>query len=90
MVETQNAIFVHAGIDPMVPLKQQADDDLVFIRSRFFESPVPPPKLVVHGHTPVRDPDVGPLRLNIDTGAFQTGRLTAARLWNGRVHILST
>jgi serine/threonine protein phosphatase 1 len=30
----------------------------------------------VHGHTPVRMPDVRSNRINIDTGAFATGRLT--------------
>jgi hypothetical protein len=33
-------------------------------------------KFVVHGHTPVRAPDVRSNRINIDTGAFATGRLT--------------
>jgi serine/threonine protein phosphatase 1 len=31
---------------------------------------------VVHGHTPVSVPDLRSNRINIDTGAFATGRLT--------------
>jgi serine/threonine protein phosphatase 1 len=90
LLDTPNALFVHAGIDPEVPIAEQTDDDLVFIRSRFLDSLQPPPKLVVHGHTPIKEVKARGLRLNLDTGAFRTGKLTAARLWNGRVHVFST
>ena len=33
-------------------------------------------KFIVHGHTPVREPDIRPNRINIDTGAYATGNLT--------------
>ena len=33
-------------------------------------------KIIVHGHSPVREPDIRPNRINIDTGAYATGRLT--------------
>jgi len=33
-------------------------------------------KVVVHGHTPVMEPDIRPNRINIDTGAYATGKLT--------------
>ena len=90
MLDTPKALFVHAGIDPDRPISEQEDDDLVFIRSRFYDSAQPLPKLIVHGHTPVRQAEVDGLRLNLDTGAFRSGRLSAARLWQGRVHITST
>jgi serine/threonine protein phosphatase 1 len=90
LVDTPDVLFVHAGIDPLRSIKDQNDDDLVFIRHRFFESPVPLPKLIVHGHTPVERPETQPTRLNIDTGAFHSDRLTVARLWQGRVHLFST
>lgn len=90
LVETPTALFVHAGIDPELPIAEQSEADLVFIRSRFFNSPLALPKLIIHGHTPVKAPETGRLRLNIDTGAFATGKLTAARLWGGRVHVTST
>ncbi len=37
-------------------------------------------KIVVHGHTPVEEPEVWPNRINIDTGAFATGQLTCVVL----------
>jgi serine/threonine protein phosphatase 1 len=32
--------------------------------------------IVVHGHTPIYKPDIRSNRINIDTGAYATGRLT--------------
>nr|WP_221156065.1 MULTISPECIES: metallophosphoesterase [unclassified Rhizobium] len=90
MLDTPSVVFVHAGIDPMLPLSAQTDEDLVLIRHRFLESRVPLPKLVVHGHTPSDEPDIRPRRLNLDTRAFRSGRLTVARFWQGRVHLFST
>jgi len=89
-LDTPSALFVHAGIDPERPIADQSDADLVFIRSRFSESERVLPKLIVHGHTPVDAPETGHLRLNIDTGAFASGKLTAARIWGGRVQVTST
>ncbi|UVD55903.1 serine/threonine protein phosphatase [Rhizobium sp. Pop5] len=90
MLDTPNVVFVHAGIDPTLPLAAQRDDDLVFIRNRFLESKVPLPKLVVHGHTPNDEPDIRSRRLNLDTRAYRSGKLTAARFWQGQVHLFST
>lgn len=90
MLDTPDVLFVHAGIDPTVPLAAQTDEDLVLIRHRFLESRVPLPKLVVHGHTPNDEPDIRPRRLNLDTRAFRSGKLTVARLWRGQVHLFST
>ncbi|QSY93676.1 serine/threonine protein phosphatase [Rhizobium bangladeshense] len=90
MLDTPDVVFVHAGIDPMLPLSAQTEEDLVLIRHRFLESRVPLPKLVVHGHTPSDEPDIRPRRLNLDTRAFRSGRLTVARFWQGRVHLFST
>jgi len=90
MIDTPAVLFVHAGIDPARSIDNQQDDDLVFIRHRFIESDLPLPKLVVHGHTPVDQPDVQEMRLNLDTGAYRSDRLTVARLWQGEVRLFST
>jgi len=90
MVDTPHVVFVHAGIDPMLTIEEQTDEDLVFIRQRFLDSDAPLPKLVVHGHTPGDVPDVQPMRLNLDTRAFRSGKLTVARLWQGQVYLFST
>lgn len=69
-------LFVHAGIRPGVPIRKQSEEDLLWIREEFLSCEQPFEKFVVHGHTPVRTPDIRSNRINIDTGAFATGRLT--------------
>ena len=68
--------FVHAGVRPGIPLKEQQESDLLWIRNEFLESDANFGKFVVHGHTPVQAPDIRPNRINIDTGAYATGNLT--------------
>jgi serine/threonine protein phosphatase 1 len=69
-------LFVHAGVRPGIPLEQQREEDLLWIREDFLESNEDFGKYVVHGHTPVPEPDIRSNRINIDTGAFATDRLT--------------
>ncbi len=73
-------LFVHAGIRPGLPLEQQLEEDLLSIRDEFLSSEEDFGKVVVHGHTPVMEPEVRPNRINIDTGAYATGRLTCLKL----------
>jgi serine/threonine protein phosphatase 1 len=70
----------HAGIRPGVPFERQTDRDLIWIRGEFLNSETDFGKIVVHGHTPVEEPEVKPNRINIDTAAFATGRLTCVVL----------
>jgi serine/threonine protein phosphatase 1 len=72
--------FVHAGVHPDRPLDRQDDDDLLWIRKPFLTSEKNYGRLIVHGHTPVKDgqPDLRTNRLNLDTGAVFGGPLTAA------------
>ena len=73
-------LFVHAGIRPGVPLKRQAQSDLLWIRDQFISSEDDHGYLVVHGHTPSEDVEERPNRIGIDTGAVYGGKLTAAVL----------
>jgi serine/threonine protein phosphatase 1 len=68
--------FVHAGAKPNVELSQQKESDLLWIRGEFLSSNYDFGKIIVHGHTPSREIEVRPNRINIDTGAFATDRLT--------------
>jgi len=72
--------FVHAGVRPGTPLSRQREDDLLWIREDFLSHEEPFEKIIVHGHTPVKEPDVRKNRINIDTGAYATGRLTCLKL----------
>jgi serine/threonine protein phosphatase 1 len=73
-------LFVHAGIRPGMPLAEQREEDLIFIRSPFLEATNLGGQRVVHGHTPGREPMVTPTRIGIDTHCFWSGRLTSVRV----------
>jgi serine/threonine protein phosphatase 1 len=80
--------FVHAGVRPGICLTKQSEDDLLWIRDDFLLSEDHFGKVVVHGHTPVLEPDVRPNRINIDTGAYATGRLTCLVLENDEIRFI--
>lgn len=77
MVAVGDYLFVHAGIDPRVPLEEQKRHDLRWIREPFLSHSAPHDLVVVHGHTICTDPQDCGNRIGIDTGAFMSGRLTA-------------
>jgi serine/threonine protein phosphatase 1 len=68
--------FVHAGVKPGVALAKQQEHDLLWIREEFLTCEERFGKYIVHGHTPVREPEIRFNRVNIDTGAYATGNLT--------------
>jgi serine/threonine protein phosphatase 1 len=80
--------FVHAGVRPGIPLAKQREEDLLWIRRDFLISEDDFSKIVVHGHTPVLQPEIRPNRINIDTGAYATGRLTCLRLEDSRIEFI--
>jgi serine/threonine protein phosphatase 1 len=68
--------FAHAGVRPGVALAEQSAHDLMWIRDDFLLHEEDFGKIIVHGHTPATEPEVRRNRINIDTGAYATGRLT--------------
>ena len=68
--------FTHGGVRPGVPLELQAREDLLRMRQPFLYSEMSFGAVVVHGHTPVRDPVVRHNRIAIDTGAVFGGKMT--------------
>ena len=80
MVEIGDYVFVHAGIDPGVPLAEQKPQHLRWIREPFLSHGESHELVVVHGHTIREEPEDLGNRIGIDTGAYMTGRLTALRL----------
>jgi len=73
-------LFVHAGVRPGVALDAQDERDLIWIRYEFLMSDEAFGKVVVHGHTPSEQPELKANRINVDTGVYFTGVLTAVRL----------
>lgn len=86
--EIGDFFFCHAGIKPGKRLQDQQPHDLMFIRREFLDSTADHGKIVIHGHTPVKEPDFRPNRIDIDTGAFLTDRLTCLALEEERQWIV--
>lgn len=78
----------HAGIRPGVPLDAQDPQDLIWIRDAFLDDPRLHPKVIVHGHTPAAEPEIMPNRVNVDTRAFASGRLSALMVEGSRKSLL--
>ncbi len=86
---TTRYLFVHAGIRPGVPIAEQLEYDLLWIRQEFLTHPHELPRRVVHGHTIMGDAPVTTVnRISIDTGAYRSGILTAAVLDGSTVSFL--
>jgi serine/threonine protein phosphatase 1 len=82
--------FVHAGVRPNVELALQKESDLLWIRHEFLFSNEDFGKIVVHGHTPTLNVEVRPNRIDIDTGAYATGRLTCLVVEDFSLSVIDT
>lgn len=83
------ALFVHAGIRPGVPLDAQTEQDLLWIREPFLSDTRDHGALVIHGHTAIQDPTHYRNRVNLDSRAGYGGALTAAVIEGRQVFVLS-
>ena len=72
--------FCHAGVRPGIALDDQDTFDLTWIRKPFLTSDADFGAVIVHGHTPNRQPEVRRNRINVDTGAVLGGPLTCVVL----------
>jgi len=74
--ETAYFFFAHAGIRPGIPLENQTEDDLLWIRQDFLDAPEMHPKIIIHGHTVADEVTHYGNRINIDTGAAYGEKLS--------------
>ena len=74
--ECGDYFFVHAGVKPKKALKRQSELDMMWIRNEFLASNFQFKKMIVHGHSIVDQPEQKDNRIAIDTGAYNSGRLT--------------
>jgi succinoglycan biosynthesis protein ExoA len=88
--EAGDYVFVHAGLRPGRTLEEQSADDLIWIRDEFLDHAQPFKQFVVHGHSVTQDVHLDDRRLGLDTGAYMTGVLTAARLFGEKISFLKT
>jgi serine/threonine protein phosphatase 1 len=72
----EHRIFVHAGVDPNLPLDRQRQEDLIWKIYKDREERGHGQRHVVHGHHQREDgPVLKKNRTNLDTFAWYTGRL---------------
>jgi serine/threonine protein phosphatase 1 len=62
----------------------------MWIRDEFLKSDHDFGKVIVHGHSPSTSPVRKPNRIAIDTGAYQSGKLTAAVFEGNTVRFLQS
>jgi serine/threonine protein phosphatase 1 len=83
-------LFVHAGIRPGVPLEEQRQSDLRWIREPFLLDDSDHGFVVVHGHTISSEVEERPNRIGIDTGAYRSGVLTALAIEGANRWLIAT
>jgi serine/threonine protein phosphatase 1 len=83
-------VYVHAGIRPGIPMAQQRETDLVWIRGPFLDDQRDHGFLVVHGHTAIDQATHYGNRVNIDSSAAYGGPLTAVAIEGRDVFVLSS
>ena len=84
-----DVVFVHAGIRPGIPMPQQKETDLVWIRASFLEDRRDHGFLIVHGHTALDVPTHYGNRVNIDSSAAYGGPLTTVVIEGRDVWVLT-
>ncbi|MFA6498699.1 MAG: metallophosphoesterase [Desulfurivibrionaceae bacterium] len=84
--QTEEYIFVHAGLRHNQPLAEQDISDLCEVREAFLSQERDYGRRVIFGHTPFATPLLTPFRTGIDTGAVYGNLLTAVELPELRFH----
>ena len=88
--QSGNVVLTHAGADPRGAIADQPQDNLIWGHPDFHRLRRADGLWVVHGHVITSAPTQARGRINIDTGAFATGRLTAARVDPAEVRFIET
>ncbi len=86
--ETEDYVFVHAGMRHGAPPERQKSEDLLWIREDFLAERRSFGKRVVFGHTPFEEPLIEENKIGIDTGAVYGNKLTCLQLPEERfIHV---
>ncbi|QQA42734.1 metallophosphoesterase [Pelagovum pacificum] len=85
-----NVAVVHAGADPALPLEDQSRRCMIWGHPDFDRVDRSDGNWIAHGHTIVDQPGFARGRISVDTGAYATGRLTAAVIEDGEVEFITT
>ena len=89
--EWGNYFFVHAGINPDLPIEKQEKETMLWTREKnFFNPKMTYNKIIVHGHTPVEKIEKFPCRINLDTGSFYSGKLSCLLIEDRNLKFIDT
>ncbi len=86
--QSGNLAVVHAAADPALPMALQSEQTLKWGHRDFFSTPRGDGVWIAHGHTIVDAAGSEAGRIAVDTGAYATGRLTAAYITDGGLDFL--
>ena len=88
-------LLCHAALDPTRPLRDQDEEPMLWGKPEALDNASPDSPLLtemadlglqlVHGHVPQLEPQQTGSRINLDTGAYTTGNLSAACLGPGEL-----
>jgi serine/threonine protein phosphatase 1 len=81
-------LFAHAGVASGTPVAEQDQNTVTLIRDDGADHFVEKGVVLVHGHTPTNSVALKGNRLNIDTGAYATGRLTCLVIEDAQLRLL--
>lgn len=89
---TDNYLFIHAGLKPGVPLEEQHETDMVYIRKEFYGQKHSLPQKIIFGHTEFTSPQIQDDKICIDTGCgkFKDAPLTAFISENGKEYFVNS
>jgi serine/threonine protein phosphatase 1 len=88
--QSGNLFVAHAGADPQRAIADQKPRGLLWGGEGFYDIPRSDGIWVAHGHVITGDAQPVNGRIPVDTGAYATGRLTAAVIEPGRVEFIQT
>ncbi len=89
--QSGNLLVTHAGPDPATPISGQSERDFLWGHRRFLRDNRSDGIWVAHGHWVQDRAKIGDGRISVDTGAWASGRLTAALINpDGAVQFIDT
>lgn len=85
--DTEDAFFVHAGVDPYKELLDQNINDYIWIRAPFLNHMGPFAKTIVHGHSITSNGKVNfdGRKISVDTGVWKNDTLSCAVIQGGKL-----
>lgn len=90
MWQSGNLVITHAGAAPRRPIDRQDPMDLLWGPAAFGRLPRRDGLWIAHGHQIVPAPRCRRGIISVDTGAYLTGRLTAALISKAGIRFLTT